>query len=357
MIEKVRAVLIELEGVALPAAFAVETLVSLTQARLGAFLAEHASDPEVEEALEETGRLLGGFDLQPGQAEPLLLRWMKQKRKATPLKTIQGLILSEAYAAGAIKDDELYPDVAESLKSWASTGLRLFVYSSFSGLAQQLLLNNGAAGELASLCEAFFDTSVGQKTEPASYSAICERLALPPASVLVLSGDEEELDAARSAGLATVFIAREGGADSRHPVHPDLASLVLECSAEPPPNDTVADDVRTMGKTASFILETRNGTRQEITGKTGVSLMRLIRRAGVKELAAQCGGSCACATCHVYLTLPQGVAAPSADAGEMRMLATASHRGIGSRLACQIKFDDAFDGMEVLIAPETPMAL
>jgi enolase-phosphatase E1 len=356
MIEKVRAVLIELEGVALPAAFATETLAPLTQARLGAFLAEHASDPDVEEALEETGRLLGGFDLQPGQAEPLLLRWMKQKRKATPLKTIQGMILGEAYAAGAIKD-ELYPDVAASLKSWASARLRLCVYSSFSRLAQQILLNNGASGDLASLCEAFFDTSVGQKTEPASYSAICERLALPPASVLVVSGDEEELDAARSAGLATIFIAREGGGDGRHPVQPDFASLVLECSAKSPPNDKIAEVAQTVGKTASFILETRNGTRQEIAGKTGVSLMKLIRRAGVEELVAQCGGSCACATCHVYLTLPQGVAAPSADAGEMRMLATASHRGIGSRLACQIKFDDAFDGMEVVIASETPMAL
>jgi enolase-phosphatase E1 len=356
MIEPMRAVLIELDGVALPMAFATETLLPLTQARLGAFIAEHAEDPDVVEALEETGRLLGGYDLQPGQAELVLLRWLKQNRKMTPLKTIQGMILRESYEAGAIKA-ELYPDVAAALKSWASAGLRLFVYSSHSSLAQQLLLSHGASGDLTSLCEAFFDTSAGQKTEPASYREICERLALPPASVLVLSGDEEELDAARSAGLATVFIAREGGADSGHPVHPDFASLVLECSAEPPPKDRIADDLGPVGKTASFILETRNGTRQEITGKAGVSLMKLIRRAGIEELVAQCGGSCACATCHVYVTLPQGVEAPSAGAGETRMLAAASHRRISSRLACQIKFDDAFDGMEVLVAPETPMAL
>jgi enolase-phosphatase E1 len=355
MSEKLRAVLIELDGVALPAAFATETLTPLTQERLGAFLAGHASDPDVEEALEEAGRLMGGFDLQPGQAEPLLLRWLKQKRKATPLKTIQGLILQEAYAEGAIKS-ELYPDVAASLQSWASVGLRLFVYSSHSRLAQQLLLSQSASGDLASLCEAFFDTSVGQKNEPTSYRGICERLALPPASVLVLSGDEEELDAARSMGLATTFIAREGG-DSQHPAHPDLASLVLDYSGESPPKDKIADVLGPLGKTASFILETRNGTRQEITGKTGVSLMKLIRRAGVEELVAQCGGSCACATCHIYLTLPQGVVALSAGVGETRMLATASHRRVNSRLACQIKFDDTFDGMEVLIAPETPMAL
>jgi enolase-phosphatase E1 len=38
--------------------------------------------PDVEDALEETGRLLGGFDLKLEEAEALLLRWMKQNRKA-----------------------------------------------------------------------------------------------------------------------------------------------------------------------------------------------------------------------------------------------------------------------------------
>ena len=102
---------------------------------------------------------------------------------------------------------------------------------------------------------------------------------------------------------------------------------------------------------AKFTLETRNGARHEITGKNGVSLMKLIRRAGVEELVAQCGGSCACATCHVYLTLPQGTKM-AIGTGENRMLSTASHRKVNSRLACQIKFDDTFDGMEIRIAPE-----
>ena len=57
--------------------------------------------------------------------------------------------------------------------------------------------------------EGFFDTSIGQKIEPTSYRAVCERLDLPRESVLVLSENEEELDTARSAGLATTRIARE----------------------------------------------------------------------------------------------------------------------------------------------------
>jgi len=224
MTEPVRAVLMELDGAAVPLAFTTETLAPLARAKLGAFIREHASDPEVEDALEETGRLLGGFDLKLDEAEALLLRWMKQDRKATPLKTIQGLIWQEGYEAGSITG-ELYPDVAASLKSWASAGLRLFVYSSNSRLAQQLLLRHSSAGDLSQLFEEFFDTCVGQKIEPTSYREICDRLALPAGSVLLLSDNEEELDAAQSVGLATTRILRDGAADSRHPVSPDFASL------------------------------------------------------------------------------------------------------------------------------------
>jgi ferredoxin, 2Fe-2S len=103
---------------------------------------------------------------------------------------------------------------------------------------------------------------------------------------------------------------------------------------------------------ARFTLETRSGTKLEINGKDGVSLMKLIRRAGVEELVAQCGGSCACATCHVFVTLPEGARLEAMSPGESRMLATASHRNITSRLSCQIKFDASLDGMHVCVAPE-----
>ncbi len=103
---------------------------------------------------------------------------------------------------------------------------------------------------------------------------------------------------------------------------------------------------------ASFTLETRKGARSEVKAKDGVTLLKLIRRSGVEELVAQCGGSCACATCHVYLTLPEGVALPPMRPDEAQMLSTASERRINSRLACQIKFDLALDGMHVVIAPE-----
>jgi enolase-phosphatase E1 len=226
MTEPVRAILTDLEGTAMPMSFMTGTLVSFARERLGSYIAQHASDPDVEDALDEAGRLFGGFTLKLAEAEALFLRWMKQDRKATPLKIIQGLIWQEGYEAGLLKS-EIYPDVADSLKSWASAGLRLFVYSSNSELAQKLLLSHAPSGDLTPLFEGFFDTRTGQKIEPASYEAICNTLGLPGGSILVLCDNEEELDTAKSAGLATTRIVRAGSVKSRHPVCPDFPSLKL----------------------------------------------------------------------------------------------------------------------------------
>ena len=226
MTEPIRAILIDLEGTAIPMSFMTGTLVALARERLGSFIAQHAEDADVEEALWEAGRLMGGFELKSAEAEALLLRWMKQDRKTPPLKIIQGLIWQEGYDAGQIAS-EVYPDVADSLKAWSAAGLRLFVYSSNSELAQKLILSHAPAGDLTSLFEGFLDTVIGQKIEPASYEAICKKLELPAASILVICDNEEELDTAKSVGMATTRIVREGNVKSRHPVCPDFPSLKL----------------------------------------------------------------------------------------------------------------------------------
>jgi enolase-phosphatase E1 len=226
MSEPIRAILLDIEGAALPAEFFADALAAAAREGVGAYITAHAEDAEIEDALEETGRLLGGFDLKLPEAEALLLRWMKQGRKATPLKTIQGLIWQERLAAGALSAP-LYPDVAAGLKAWADAGLRLFGYSSNSVLAQKLLLSQSGAEDVTPLFEDFFDTAMGQKIEPASYRELAERLALAPAAILVIADNEDELDAARDAGLATVRILRDAGAASGHPTAADFASVSI----------------------------------------------------------------------------------------------------------------------------------
>lgn len=219
----IRAILTDIEGAAGPLSFLKETLLPYAREQLGSFIAAHAEDEEIEEALEEAGRLMGGFSLKADEAEALLQRWMKQGRNPTPLKIIQGRIWQQGYEAAAF-NAEIYPDVAPSLKAWKDAGIRLFTYSSSSQLAQQLWLGC-AAGDVTALFEDFFDTRIGQKVEEESYKAIAERLALPAAEILVLSENEDELDAAKAAGLATTRIAREGGGGGNHPVTVDFASL------------------------------------------------------------------------------------------------------------------------------------
>ena len=68
---------------------------------------------------------------------------------------------------------------------------------------------------------------MGQNTEEEAYKAIAQEIGLAPAQILVLSGNVDELDAAASAGLATVRIARDGGDSGRHPAAADLASVIL----------------------------------------------------------------------------------------------------------------------------------
>jgi 2Fe-2S ferredoxin len=101
-----------------------------------------------------------------------------------------------------------------------------------------------------------------------------------------------------------------------------------------------------------FTVETRDGERREVAGKDGATLMKAIRKSGVEELIARCGGGCACATCHVYVTLPEGASLPDVGLGESRMLAMSPHRMLASRLSCQVKLEAGLEGMHVVIAPE-----
>ena len=102
----------------------------------------------------------------------------------------------------------------------------------------------------------------------------------------------------------------------------------------------------------SIIVRTRSGDEHVLAVKAGLSLMELIRDAGVGELLALCGGCRSCATCHVYVdpSFVDRLAPMSAD--ENDLLDGSDHRTERSRLSCQISVRDALDGLRVTIAPE-----
>jgi 2Fe-2S ferredoxin len=98
--------------------------------------------------------------------------------------------------------------------------------------------------------------------------------------------------------------------------------------------------------------KTRDGSSHAIESETGITLMEAIREAGIYELMALCGGSCSCATCHVYLESgPDGVREPGSG-DENDLLDSSDHRTAASRLACQVRLTSAMNGLVVQIAPE-----
>ena len=101
-----------------------------------------------------------------------------------------------------------------------------------------------------------------------------------------------------------------------------------------------------------LIVVTRDGTEQTIDGEAGLSVMEVIRDAGVDELLALCGGCCSCATCHIHVDPAFADLLPAITADEDDLLDSSDARAPTSRLSCQLPFEDALDGLRVFIAPE-----
>jgi 2Fe-2S ferredoxin len=102
----------------------------------------------------------------------------------------------------------------------------------------------------------------------------------------------------------------------------------------------------------NLIVVTREGEENVVEASSGLSVMELIRDAGIDELLALCGGCCSCATCHVHVDPEWAEKLPKMSADEDDLLDSSDHRVANSRLSCQIPFEPALDGMRVTIAPE-----
>jgi 2Fe-2S ferredoxin len=99
--------------------------------------------------------------------------------------------------------------------------------------------------------------------------------------------------------------------------------------------------------------ENANDTQgQVIQGKVGQSLMQAAAAADIEGIAADCGGTLTCATCHVMVREAWLEKMPALSDDEDGMLDfAASARQPNSRLSCQIKLTEAMHGLEVDLPP------
>lgn len=99
-------------------------------------------------------------------------------------------------------------------------------------------------------------------------------------------------------------------------------------------------------------MTTRDGEEHPVVGTASGSVMEAIRDNGFDELLAMCGGSCSCATCHVYVAADDWERLPPIGPDENDLLDSSEYRRPTSRLSCQIPFDETLAGLRVTIAPE-----
>ena len=88
-----------------------------------------------------------------------------------------------------------------------------------------------------------------------------------------------------------------------------------------------------------------DGTATEATGETGQSVMSVAVNAGIEAILAECGGACACGTCHCYVEADwfQRLAPPSS--GEAAMIECVIAPRPESRLTCHIRLTHDLDGL------------
>jgi 2Fe-2S ferredoxin len=90
-----------------------------------------------------------------------------------------------------------------------------------------------------------------------------------------------------------------------------------------------------------------DGTEHEVEAEAGLTVMETAVKNMVPGIDADCGGACACATCHVYVDDAWTALTGTADPMEESMLDFAQERKENSRLSCQIKITEELDGLKI----------
>jgi ferredoxin len=96
----------------------------------------------------------------------------------------------------------------------------------------------------------------------------------------------------------------------------------------------------------------RDGGQRSVAAAAGQSLKDALKGAGIEEILGLCGGFASCGTCHVHVADDWLGRLPPMRVDEEEMLGFSDWRQANSRLACQIPFSEALDGIAVTVAPE-----
>lgn len=103
----------------------------------------------------------------------------------------------------------------------------------------------------------------------------------------------------------------------------------------------------TTSNMAKITFITHDNQTFDVEGDDGATVMETAIKNAVPGIEAECGGACACATCHVYVSEDWVEKVGSPEPMEEDMLDFAYDVRPSSRLSCQIRISDALDGLKV----------
>jgi enolase-phosphatase E1 len=216
-------ILLDIEGTTTPIAFVTQVLYPYARAHLRSYLYGHGDSSQLAALLaalrrEYTADEAAGEPVPPWAPEAADARpsaqayaeWlMDRDRKSPALKELQGYIWEIGYRQGELSG-QVYEDVPRAFERWRRERARLGIFSSGAVLAQRYLFRCSSAGDLSPFLDRYFDTQMGAKQDPGSYSRIAADVGEAPAQILFASDVAGELNAARAAGLGTIMIVRPG---------------------------------------------------------------------------------------------------------------------------------------------------
>jgi enolase-phosphatase E1 len=242
----VRAIILDIEGTTTPIAFVTGTLFPYARRHLPAYIDAHwtACGDVIErlraERQQEQAEGVPPWSVESREARRAsviaFVEWlMDRDRKSPALKELQGRIWEDGYRRGELIG-EVFPDVPGALERWHRAGIPVGIFSSGSVLAQQLLFRHSSAGDLTRFLRWHFDTGIGAKGEPESYTRIVSEVGAMSPEILFVSDVVRELDAARTAGMQTRLSDRPGNAVQPANDHPVIRTFadILVSGALPP---------------------------------------------------------------------------------------------------------------------------
>jgi enolase-phosphatase E1 len=233
-----RIALLDIEGTTIPISFVYNVLMPYARERMGPFLKAHWDDDETQADLlqlstENQKDVANGapalYEASSGtvigQTVAYLCWLMDRDRKFIALKSLQGRIWQEGFAAGELKS-EVFSEVPGAFANWRKQGRQIAIFSSGSVLAQRLIFEHVAGvGDLSGFITRWFDTRVGAKRDSASYGRIAGELGARPDDVLFISDVTAELDAAKLAGMNTRLSLRPGNDEQPPSAHEAIHSF------------------------------------------------------------------------------------------------------------------------------------